>query len=120
MSLPVISDCYNELMADPSLLQSFAEDEWLSIHGFPDLYTLCCCVVLESLFTQLTSPVPWGKAGANYITNAGRRAMSTEIAPLAIWIMYGVGKEKLGMLTTFCRSDQTKVEPLVAPLTISQ
>ena len=38
--------------------------------------------------------------------------MSTEITPLAIFITDRVGEGKLGMMTTFCRSDQAKVEPL--------
>ena len=52
-----------------------------------------------------------GKAGANFISNMGRRATSTEIVPLAILVMDGVGKGKVGMITAFCRSDQAKVEP---------
>ena len=46
--------------------------------------------------------------------------MSTEIAPLAILAMDGVGEGKLGMITTFCRSDQVKVEHSDALLTLVQ
>ena len=46
--------------------------------------------------------------------------MSAEITPLAILVMDGVGKGKLGMITTFCRSDQVKVEPSDALLTLVQ
>ena len=42
-------------MVDPSLLQSFLEDEWMSIHGLPYLHAISFHVVLERLFTQLTS-----------------------------------------------------------------
>ena len=37
---PTISDCYYELMVDPSLLQSFSEDEWMSILGLPYLHII--------------------------------------------------------------------------------
>ena len=46
--------------------------------------------------------------------------MSTEITPLAILVMDGVVKGKLGMITAFCRSDQANVEPLDALLTSVQ
>ena len=46
--------------------------------------------------------------------------MHDEIAPLAILITDGVGEEKLGMITSFCRTDQAKVEPLDALLTLVQ
>ena len=115
---PTLSDCYNELMVDPSLLQSFSEDEWMSAHGLPYLHALCFGIVSERLFTLLTSPVLWGKAGADFITNAGQRAMSAEITPLAILIMDGMGEGKLGMITNFCRSDQVKVESLDTLLNI--
>ena len=52
----IISDGYNELMMDPSLLQSFSEDEWMSIHRLPYLCALHFHIVSEKLFTQLTSP----------------------------------------------------------------
>ena len=48
---PVISDCYKELMADPSLLQSFLEDEWMSGQGLPYLHAIHFHVVLEIFFT---------------------------------------------------------------------
>ena len=46
--------------------------------------------------------------------------MSTEITPFAILVMDRVVEGKLGMITAFCRSDQVKVEPLVALLTLVQ
>ena len=78
------------------------------------------CVVFERLFAQLTSPALWGKAGADFITNASRKAMSAEIAPLAILVTKGVGEGRLGMITTFCQFDQVKVEPLDVLLTLVQ
>ena len=79
-------------MADPSLLQSFSEDVWMSVHMLPHLHTLLSHCVGENFhLTNLPSTV--GKAWANFITNAGRRAMSTEITPLAILVMDVVGKE---------------------------
>ena len=97
-----------------TLLQSFSEDEWMSIHGLPYVCAICFLIVSERLFTQLTSSALWRKAGADFITNMGRRAMSAEIIPLAILVMDGVVRKKLGMITAFCRSDQVKVEPLDA------
>ena len=46
--------------------------------------------------------------------------MSTEINPLAILVMDGVGEGKLRMITAFCRSDQVKVGPSDALLTLVQ
>ena len=106
----MISDCYRELMTDPSLLQSFLEDEWMSVHGLPYLHAINFCIVLERLFPPLTFSALWGKAGADFITKVGRRAMTTEITPLAILVTDGVGEGKLGMITAFCRTDQAKVE----------
>ena len=78
-------------MVDPSLLQSFLEDNWMSIHGLPYLCAIHFYIVSERLFSQLTSSALWGKAGANFPTNADRRAMSAEIIPLAILARDGVG-----------------------------
>ena len=111
MSQPVVSDCYEELMVDPSLLQCFAKDKLIPVHGLPYLCALCFHIALESLFTCLASPALWGKAGTDFINNASRRVMSIEITPLAILVTDGIGQGKLGMITTFCRTDQVKVEP---------
>ena len=108
---PTLSDCYDELMADPSLLQSFSEDEWMSTQRLPYMCVLHFCIVLERLSNQLTSPALWRNTGANFITNASQRAMSTEFTSLAILVMGGVDEGKLGMITTFCRSNQVKVQP---------
>ena len=105
MSQPVISDCYGELMADPSLLQYFTKDEWMSIYRSPYLCTMCFHVASVRLFTHLASPVLWEKAGTDFFNNTGRRAKSTEITPWAILVTGGIGEGKLGMITTFCRTD---------------
>ena len=107
----MISDCYKELIADPSFLQSFSKDEWIFIHELPYLDALHFCIVSKRLFAWITSPVLWDKARVDFITNASRKAMSTEIVPLVILVMDGVGEGRLGMVTTFCHSDQVKVEP---------
>ena len=51
----MISGCYDELLADSILLQSFPEDKWTSIHELPYLCALCFYVVSEGLFAWLTS-----------------------------------------------------------------
>ena len=117
---PMISACYNELMVDSSFLQSFSENQWISIHELDYLGTLHFCVVSERLFAQLTFPALWGKGGVNFITNANRKAMSAKIAPLAILVMDGVGEGSLEIVTTFCCTDQVKVEPLDMLLTLVQ
>ena len=57
----MISDCYTELMVDPFLLQSFSEDELMSIHGLPYLYTLHFHIVTERLFHLTNLPSTVGK-----------------------------------------------------------
>ena len=99
-------------MVDPSLLQSFSEDEWMSIHGIPHVHALCFGITLEGLFTCLASLALWGKSGTDFIHNTSRRVTSVEIAPLAILVTDGIGKGRLGMINTFCRTDQAKVKPL--------
>ena len=106
----MISDCYDEIMAVPSWLQSFSEDESMTIHELSYQHAICFCIVLQILFTWLTSLALRGKAEAKFITKVGRRATSTEIAPLAILVMDGVGERRLGMITIFHRSDQAKVD----------
>ena len=61
------------------------------------------------LFTHLASLLLWGKAGTDFINNVSRRATSVEIAPLAILVTDGIGEGKLGMITTFCRTDQVNL-----------
>ena len=46
--------------------------------------------------------------------------MSVEITPSEILVMDGIGEGKLGMITAFCRTDQVKVEPSDALLTLVQ
>ena len=84
---------------------------WVDVHPWASLSCAICFGILsERLFSQLTSSALWRKAGANFITKAGRRATNIEIAPLAILVTDGVGEEKLGMITAFWGTDQAKVE----------
>ena len=92
----------------------------MSIQGLPYLHAIHFCNVLERPLTQLNSSALWGKARDSFITKVGRRATSIEIIPLTILAMEGVGEGKLGMMTAFHRTYQTKVETLDAPLTIVQ
>ena len=107
-------------MVDPSLLQSFLEDEWMSIHGLPlfACHPFSCFVGKAFLPTNLLSPVvkSWGCLPHQ----RGRWATSAKITPLAILVMDGVGKGKLGLKTAFCRTDQGKVEPSDVLLTLDQ
>ena len=116
----MISGYYEELTVDPSLLQSFFEDEWMSIHELPYLHTIHFCMVSERLFSQLTSSVLWKKAGADFLTKLGRRTTHAEITPLAILLTDRMGEGKLGMITAFYRTDEAKGEPSDALLTLAQ
>ena len=109
----MISVCYDELLADLSLIQSFSEDEWTSIHELPHLGTLHFCLVLVELFSWQVSLELWGQARVKFVTSSGRKSMSEEIAPMAILVSDGVEKRVLGMVTVFCHCDQTNVEPSV-------
>ena len=73
---PMISDHYKELKADPLLLHSFLEDEWMSVHGLPYLNTIHFHIVYREAFhlTNLISSVGKG-LGHDFITKVGRRAM---------------------------------------------
>ena len=83
--------------------------EWVDVHPWASLSAHHLFhIVSVRLFIQLTSSALWGKAGADFITKASRRAMSAEIAPLAILATDGVGEGKLGMITAFCRTDQVR------------
>ena len=107
ISQPIISYCYEELIADLSLLQSFLENEWISIHGLPHLCTIHLHVVSERLFSQVISSALWGKAEANFLTKVGKRATSIETAHLAILVTDRVMEGKLGLITAFCRTYQS-------------
>ena len=116
----MISGCYDELLADPALLQSFPQDEWTSIHQLPHLGALCFWMVSEGLFSQVISPELWGQAGVNIITNSGRRALSEEVIAMTVLVTEGVDEGSLGMVTIFCHSDQARVEPSTMLLTLLQ
>ena len=51
----------------------------------------------------------WGKAGVEFITNNSQK-ISREAVPVVILVMDEVGEGNLGMVTTFCHQNQTKVE----------
>ena len=88
----MISGCYDELLTDPALLQSFPEDESMSVHELSYLGALLLCGV-RGIFTQLISPELWGQAGVNFVTNSGRKATSKEVIPMAILVTNVVIRE---------------------------
>ena len=47
-------------------------------------------VVSERLFTCLTSPAMWGKAGVEFITNNSQKICG-EAIPMVVLVMDGVG-----------------------------
>ena len=97
-----ISGCYDELLADLFfLLQSFSENESVSIHELPHLGNLHFCIVLVELFPWLVSLELWGQAGVKFITRSGRKTTCEEIAPMAILVTNGIGEGSLGMATIF-------------------
>ena len=116
----MIPGCYDELLADLSLLQSFSEDKWMSVHELPHLGALCFCIVEGGLFFWLVSLELWSQARVEFITSSGRKTRSEEIIPMAILLTNRVGEGSLAMVTVFCRSDQAKGEPSVTPLTLFQ
>ena len=80
----MFSGCYDELLTDLSLLQSFSEDKWTSVHELPYLGALSFCIVSEELFAHLVCSELWGQARVNFITNSGRKATSKEVVPMVI------------------------------------
>ena len=115
----MISGCYDELLVDPSLLQSFSEDEWTSIHELPHLGGLHFCIVLVQLFSKLVSLELWSQARFEFATSSGRKTTGKEITPHGdpyCWWSGGI----LAMVTIFCCTDQTKLEPSVTLLTFFQ
>ena len=115
----MISKCYEEILADPSLHQLFAEEEWRSICELPFLGTVWFQVVLERLFACLISPALWGKAGVECIANNGQK-ISGEIIPMVVLVTYRVEEGSLGMVTTFVHHDQAKLEPAEVLSTLVQ
>ena len=112
--------CYEDLLADPSLVSTFPVDEWSFVNELPCLSALCFRVVVEGAFAKLVTPEVWGQAGINFTTHSSKRVRSEEIAPMAILITDGVGEGKLRMATVFCWSDQAKVDPSVVLLNLIQ
>ena len=116
----MISGCYGELLAGPSLLQSFSEDEWISILELPHLSTLHFCIVSVELFSQQVSLELWGLDRGELITRSGRKSVGEAVIPMAHLVTDGVGEGFLEMVTFFCCSHQAKVQPLVVLSTIFQ
>ena len=119
-SQPWISECYDELLTDVALVQSFPVKECMSTNDLHCLSVLHLCVVSEELLPRLMSLELWGQVRVNFTTNSGKRAMSEEIIPMAILITNGVGEGRLGTVTIFCHSDQAKVQPSVMLPTLFQ
>ena len=109
MSCPTIAKSYDEIIEDPSLLWLFPEKEWTSIQEHPLLGTVWFRIILERLFTNLTSPAMWGKAGLEFITSNGQKK-GGEAIPMAILFTDGVREGNLGMVTTFCHHHQARME----------
>ena len=110
MSCLMISKCYEEILAGPSLRQLFLEEEWRSTHELSFLGTLQFWIVLQRWFAHLTSPSMRGKAGVEFITSNGQK-ISSEIVPMVVLVTDWVEEGSLGMVTTFCHHDQAKMEP---------
>ena len=115
----MISKCYEEILADPSLHQLFPEDEWRSICELPFLGHLQFWVVSERLFTHLTSPSIWRKARVEFTTSKGQKT-SSKVVPVAALATDEVEEGSLGMVTIFCHHDQAKVGPSEALSTLLQ
>ena len=94
---------------DPLLLHLFPEEEWTSIRELPLMVNLWFRIVSERLFTHLTSPAMWGRAGVEFITT-NVQMISGEASPVVILAIDGVGEGNLGMVTTFCHFNQAKVK----------
>ena len=109
MSWPTIAKCYEEIINDPSLLQLFPEEEWVSVQELLLFGALWFRIISERLFAHLTSPAMWGKAMVEFITNNSQK-ISREAICIAILVTDGVGEGNLGMVTTFCCHDQAKME----------
>ena len=101
MSWLMISKCYEEILADPSLLWLFLEEEWRSIHELPFLGTLWFLDCIGETFCSFDIPITVGKAGVEFITSNGQK-ISSEIIPMAVLVTDGVEEGSLGMVTTFC------------------
>ena len=109
MSWPTKSKCFKEIVEDSSKLWLLPKEEWTSIRELPLMGALQFRVILERLFTYLTSPAIWGKTWVESITNNGQK-ISGEAIPMVIWVTDGMGEEKLGMVPTFFHHNQGKVE----------
>ena len=118
----MISGCYDELSGRPCiLLQSFPEDEWMSIHELPYLGTLCFHVWCWRGSLPGWSPQSCGARPE--LTSSPTPAEKQWVRRLSPWqfmVTNGVDEGSLGMVTIFCHSDQAKVEPLAMLSTLLQ
>ena len=71
---PKIAGCYQELLADPSLVSTFPVDEWMSINELPCLSALDFTVVWEELVAKLVTPKVWSQAWVDFTTHSGKKA----------------------------------------------
>ena len=88
--------CYDELLADPCLLQSFSEDKWTSTHELPHLGAVHFHIVSVELFSQQVSLELWGQARVKFITSSGRQSTGKRIIPMAILVADGSRGGRLG------------------------
>ena len=105
----MITKCYEEILVDPSLQWLFLKEEWRSFHELPFLGTLQFWMVVERLFSHLSSPSMWGQAGVEFFSGSSQK-ISGEIFPMAILITDVMEEGSLDMVTTFCHHDKSKVE----------
>ena len=98
LSQLMISGCYDEHLADLSLLQSFSEDEWMSVHELPIWGTLFFYIVSEDHFSWAGFHGAVGPGWSQVHYQLCRKTMSKEIN-VDLW---EIGEVSLGMVTVFC------------------
>ena len=114
-----IARCYDELVEDPSLQGLFSGEEHTSLLEFHVVGALQFRLILEKVFTWVSSPTIWGKTRVEYVTETGLR-LSGKAASMVILITDGVGKGDLGMVMTFCSCNQVKMEASEVLATLHQ
>ena len=120
MSQLMISDSYDELMVDPSLLQSFFGGQ-MDVHPWATLFVHCSfsCGVREAFLpTNLLGTV--GKGWGWLPHQSGQKGYECWNCSLSNFSNRQGGWGKAGKITAFCRTDQAKVEPLDALSTLVQ
>ena len=79
-----------------------------TIQELPLLGTLQFRIILERLFSHIASLAMWGKAGIEFVTSNSQK-ISRKAIPMVILVTDGVGEGNLGMVTTLCCHDQSKM-----------